>query len=324
LGAALLQRAWPVGAQPARRKSPFRIVVFPDLIPPIRKMLSDSMLRIGWVEGREVIVQDSGVPSGSPVFQEAVGKVVGGAPDLILTFSSNYALALHRATKTIPVVMWTCGYPVEVGVAQSLARPGKNVTGNTQYAGTGVWGKMLEMLKEAKPGVRRVGVYWGYVPPAFPKEEIEPCYRELREAGAALGLQTNIVEVATPEQIPAALTRIAAGQPDALLVTSSPLLWDSRATPMEFANNRRLPTIVDFPWPPSDGPHPLLTLAPRTEELIGQAVATMDRIRLGARPGDLPIQQPAKFEILVNQKTAAAINLRLPQGLLLRADRVIE
>jgi putative tryptophan/tyrosine transport system substrate-binding protein len=93
---------------------------------------------------------------------------------------------------------------------------------------------------------------------------------------------------------------------------------------LDFARGRRLPTIVDFPWLATDDPHPLMTLAPRTEELIGQAVATMDRIRLGARPGDLPIQLPSKFEILINKKTAAAINLRLPQGLLLRADRVIE
>jgi putative tryptophan/tyrosine transport system substrate-binding protein len=299
-------------------------MVFPEMIPPIRTILAEAMLKFGWVNGREVIVQDSGVPNGSPLFDEAVGKVVDAAPDLILTFSSHYALMLHRATKTIPIVMWTCGYPVEVGVAQSLARPGKNVTGNTQYAGTGVWGKMLEMLAEAKPGIRRIGVYWGYVPPAFPKEEIEPCYRELREAGAALGLQINIVEISTPDQIPAALSRIAAGKPDALLLTTSPVLWDSRATVLEFAKRRRLPTIVDFPWLSTDDPHPLMTLAPRTEELVGRAVATMDRIRIGARPGDLPIQLPSKFEILVNKKTAAAINLQLPQTLLLRADRVIE
>jgi putative ABC transport system substrate-binding protein len=304
-------------------QAPFRIMTFPDMISPFRQMFSESIRQIGWSDGVDVVVVESGVSHDATQLAQRAKAVVGRKPDLFVTFSSNNALALHQATRTIPIVMWTSGYPVEAGVADSLGRPGKNVTGNAQYAGTGVWGKLLELLKDVKPGLKRVGVYWGYVPPAFAKEEIEPCYRELREAARSLGIAVDIVEASAPDQVPGALARLGSGKPDALLLTSSPLVWAERPLVMEFATRRRLPTVVDFVWPDNEKPSPLLTFAPSTPELIRSAVSYIARIRSGAKPAVLPIQLPARFELLVNRETARTIGLSLPQSLLLRADRVI-
>lgn len=323
LALGALSGARIAGAQVAKQATPYRIALFPDMTPQaIRSMLADAIREIGWSEGRDVIVVESGFQYGAPLPEQAARRVVDSRPDLILTYSSIYALALHRATVSIPIVMWTSGYPVEVGVANSLARPGKNVTGNTQYAGTGIWGKLLELLRDSKPGIKRIGVCWGYVPPAFPKEEIEPCYEELRQAARALGVTANIVEFATPDGVPAALAEIEAGRPDALLITAGPAIWVARRQVMEFAIKRRLPTVVDFIW--EDDLTPVLMFAAPAADLIRRALYYVDRIRKGAKPGDLPIQLPPRFELIVNRKTAKAIGLKLPQSLLLRADRVIE
>lgn len=107
----------------------------------------------------------------------------------------SYAIAAQRLSSTIPIVMWASGYPVEAGVAKSLARPGRNVTGNSIYAGPGVWGKLLQLLRDVKPAVKRIGVLWDYVPPLNPREGVEPCYLELRDAARSLGLTVSIVEI---------------------------------------------------------------------------------------------------------------------------------
>ena len=146
-----------------------------------------DMRVLGWIEGQDFIVLPSGIEYGSrnPSNEEAQ-RVVANKPDLIFTVSTNYALAAQRATGSIPIVMLTSGYPVEAGVAESLAKPGRNVTGNTTYAEMGVWGKLLQLLREAKPDIKRVGILWTYVIPAFPKEEIEPCFAELNSAARSL------------------------------------------------------------------------------------------------------------------------------------------
>lgn len=311
-------------AQPIRRPAPFRIVTYPDMIPSFRQTLFDAFRDAGWTEATDFVVVESGLRHNSPELAMRAKAIVDSKPDLLLTYSSNHALTLHRATRTIPIVMWTSGYPVEVGIADSLSRPGKNVTGNTHYAGTGLWGKLLQLLKELAPEVKRVGVYWGYVPPEFPKAEIEPCYRELRAAARRLGMAIDIKEVATEDQVPAALSGIDAGKPDALLVTTSPALWEARGRVMEFAARRRLPTIADVLWPVTDASNPLLMYAPSPADLIRRAVSYVVRIRNGAKPGELPIQLPSKFELVVNRRTAQAIGLAIPKSILLRADQVIE
>lgn len=282
------------------------------------------MAGVGWQAKRDYVFVPSGANYGDLQVEKAQ-HLVAQKVDLILVSSTAHALAAHRATSRVPIVMLGSGYPVEAGLAGSLAHPGKNVTGVTVYAGTGIWGKLLELLREAKPGMKRVGVAWGYVPPAFPREEIEPCYRELRQGADALGLTLHVEEVARPEAVPASLSALDAARPDALLIMAGPGFYAERLRVMQFSVTKRLPTAADWEWPSDDELRPLLTFGAPFLPLYRQATAYVARIlRDGARAGDLPIQQPAKFELILNRRTANAIRLALPRDLLLRADRVVE
>ncbi len=315
--------ATPFIALAQRSSRIFRVGAFPDVVPELLDWLSADMRDLGWTEGRDFIVVQSEYKVGDPQLDEAAQRMVANKPDLILTRSTAHALALHRVTASIPIVMLTSGYPVEVGLADSLAKPGKNVTGNTIYAGTEVWGKLLQLLRDAKPDVERVGILWTYVPPAFAREEIEPCYAELRSAGRSFGLKLHTVEVANPDQVQAALAEIEAEKPQGLLLTSFSTL-KAMSVITQFAVDRRLPTIIDLAWTLELVPYPLLSYGPVYRELVRSAVASIDKILRGSEPGDLPIQHPARFEMVVSQKTAKAISLDLPLVIFARADRVIE
>jgi putative ABC transport system substrate-binding protein len=324
LAVATFGGTWRARAQVNHAK-PFRIATFPDFISPAtRDWFIDAMRELGWMEDRDFVIVSSGFQLDEPEVNEAAIRVVAGKPDLVVTYATSNALALHRATSSIPIVAISFGYPVEAGVANSLARPGKNVTGNSFYAGTEIWGKLLELLHEVKPSTKRLSVLWTYVPPLFPREEIEPCYAELRNAARSLGLTLHIVEAATSDQVAGALTEIDAQQPDALLIAGG-LAGKLRPTIMEFAVERRLPTITDGVWLIEIQPyHPLLGYGAQWPELTRIAVNYVDRILKGAKPGDLPIQQPSRFELAVNLKTARAIGLTMPPSLLARADKVMD
>ncbi len=318
--------AWPMLAQAQNtNKAPRRIAFFPDLNPVVLEYWQADMRVLGWINGQDFIILPSGIEYGSrnPSNEDAQ-RVVANKPDLIFTMATNYALAAQRATGSIPIVMLTSGYPVEAGVANSLARPGRNVTGNTIYAETAVWGKLLQLLREAKPDIKRVGILWTYVAPAFPKEEVESGYTELLNSAARLlNLELHIVEVTNSDQVQAALAEIKERNPEGLLLTSFFAL-KSRPVVTQFALDKGLPTIVDADWTRIAPPHPLLCYGPIFRELVQTAVASVDKILRGSRPGDLPIQRPSRFELVVSLKTAKAIGLDLPLSLLARADRVIE
>jgi ABC-type uncharacterized transport system substrate-binding protein len=311
-------------AQPRREGRPFRIgFPFRFLTDAERRHYATAMREYGWRESEDFVFINADVPF-SVSNAEGIRRLMAKKPDLILVYTTANALTAHRMSKTIPIVMIVSGYPVEAGLAKSLARPGMNVTGNALYAGTGVWGKLLELLKDSKPGIKSVGVLWGYVPPAFPSAEIEPCYRDLKRAAAALGVDINIFEVTSKDQLAAALDRITAEGSDALLTTAA-LRHVDWAQVMQFAIDRKLPTILDWIQPPSEKRmRPLLAYAPSDESLIKTAFATVDRILKGANPADLPIRQPSKFELVVNLKMAKAIGITMPPSIMLRADRVIE
>jgi putative ABC transport system substrate-binding protein len=317
---------WPLGVRAQNtNKAPRRIAFLPDLYPAALEAWRADMRALGWIEGQDFIVMQSGIEIGSrSPLDEAAQRVVANKPDLISTNTTAYALALQRATGSIPIVMLTSGYPVEAGVADSLAKPGRNVTGNAIYTETGVWGKMLQLLREAKPDIKRVGILWTYVIPAFPKEEIEPAYAELNSAARSLNLELHIVEVANSDQVQAALAEIDEWKPGGLLLTSS-FTEKARSVVTQFAVDKGLPTIVDFDvWTRFAPPHPLLCYGPIYRELVQTAVASVDKILRGSSPGDLPIQRPRRFELIVNLKTAKAIGIDLPPMLLAQADRVIE
>lgn len=287
--------------------------------PLFRQLLAE----LGWTYGRDYVFVDSGLPFGADL-DEAARHVVAREPDVIYVPSTALALAIQKVTRTIPVVMYSSGYPVPAGVAQSLSRPGGNVTGNTAYAGTGIWGKLFQLLGEAKPGIKRVGLLWDYLPPLFAPAEIEFGMNELRTDALALGLELEFAEIRDGTEVPAALARLVAQRVDALLVTYGPVLGPSVPRVLRFAMGKRLPTIMDSHSIPPLDPGPLLVYGAPVADLTRRSFAYIDRILRGEKAGDLPIQQPARFELVVNLRTAAAMGLALPQSLLARADRVIE
>lgn len=310
-------------AQPAAK--PRRIGFSVGVAHIARGWFVSAMKGLGWTEGRDfvLIVVDWDAPETRSDPDGAVARLLAAKPDLIFTQGTSRALAVHRLTSTIPIVMWTSGYPVEAGVARSLAKPGMNVTGNTIYAGTAIWGKLVELLREVRP-VRRIGVLWGYAPPAFLRKEIELPQQEIRAAAQSFGLSARIAEYSTPDEGPQALGRLVADNVDALIIAGRGSLGPHVDRVMQVAERNRLLTMADSLWPLADRHNPLLAYGASWEVLMAQAVNYVDRVLRGANPGDLPIQRPSKVELVVNLRTARLLGVTMPQSVLLRADRVIE
>ena len=283
----------------------------------------DLMLGHGWKYGADFTFVEADIPF-SPDIEAAARRVVAEKPDLIFVANSAAALAVHRLDSKTPIVMYASGYPVAAGLAHSLSHPGKNVTGNAVYAGAGIWGKLLQLLRDTKTGTRRIGLLWGYTPPMFLHQEIEYGMVELRADARNLGLDIRFFDVKTLDEVDSALQALEAWQPQAALITGGPYLSPRLTDVMETVNKQRIPSIADYHSPVDVEFGPLVTYAPPLSELRQKTIAYVDRIMRGARAGDLPIQQPSRFELVLNQRTARAIGLSLPRSLLLRADRVIE
>jgi putative tryptophan/tyrosine transport system substrate-binding protein len=310
-------------SQAPGRSRPFRIGFGYSLLPARAELFKSLLKEMGWTHGADYVFVHSGMPWGADI-HESARRVVAQQPDVILVITTAFAMAVQRLTRTIPVVMYSSGYPVEAGVAQTLARPGMNVTGNTSYAGTGIWGKLLQLLVEAKPGIRRIGLVWDYLPPLFAREEIDFGMAELRADARALGLELELAEITAPGDIDAALAHLEARRVHALLVTAGPSIGPAMPRIMRFAQIARLPTIMDAHVTYPIDPAPLLAYGASVAALTRQSFVYIDRILRGAVPGELPIQQPSRFELMVNLKMARALQLELPASLLARADRIIE
>lgn len=301
-----------------------KIVLFPGLHDGYRSYIAGMLKEFGWVEGRDFNFGGSYIEYRTDVVDEYANQILGERPDLVFVIGDGHAAAMHRLTATIPIVMWGGGYPVEAGLANSLARPGKNITGNSIYAGTGLWGKLVELLRDAKPGIKRIATLSDYVPPFVSRQVTDMCMDEMRAAARAYRIALHIAEVSGPDEVQAAMAKISASRPDALIATSGPSLGPSQQRVAQFAVDKRLPLIVDFHWPKQIVPYPMLVYAPPVADLARSAVSYVDKILKGAKPGDLPIQLPARFELVVDMRTAKAIRLKIPQSFMMRADRVIE
>jgi putative ABC transport system substrate-binding protein len=317
----------PIARAQQTVRRPYRIAVVPDFGPSrafYLKILTETLRESGRIEGRDYVIYHSGVFYDAPDAKLALERALEAKPDLVIVNNLGYAIDAYKRTKTIPIVMWVSGFPVEGGVAESLAKPGKNVTGFTIYGAGAVFGKLLELLHEAKPSVKRVGFFMSYVPPFHPRAEADLIIRGMRDAAGPLGLELRVFEIANLKQIDEAFASVVAQRIEALVLTSDPSIWARRKDITQFAIAKRLPTIIDSRWVGVE-PQPLLAYRARFDILMRQAAAYVNRILWeGAKPGDLPIQLPAKFTFAVNLKTAKAIGLTIPQALLIQADEVIE
>jgi ABC-type uncharacterized transport system substrate-binding protein len=270
---------------------------------------------LGYVEGQTIVIEsrwDEGRPDR---YASLAGELIRLNVDIIVAGTTGATVAA-KATKSIPIVMAaTGGDPVTLGLAASLPRPGGNVTGLTLQTYE-LPGKRLELLKAALPSLSRVMVFW------HPASPWPPEITEYERAARTLGLQLQTMEVRGPEDFDAAFHAAARSAAQAVVMVQSSLYATYRAKLASVALKTRLPTMSGETGFAQDGG--LMNYGPNIPDSWRRAASYVDKILKGTKPGDLPIEQPTKFELVINLKTAKALGLTIPQSLLLRADQVIE
>jgi putative tryptophan/tyrosine transport system substrate-binding protein len=244
-------------------------------------------------------------------------ELVSRHPDVLIAGQPTFVMAVKQETTTIPIVMLGVFDPVQLGLITSLARPGGNVTGFT-ILGPELEGKRLELLKQAVPELSRVAVLWNPSNPA-----IVSYFETIKNAGRALRISLDpVAEVRRADELDSAFFAIASARPHALAVLADRFLLAHRKQIVEFAAAKRLPGM--YPYREYVDAGGLMSYAPSNIELFRGAATYVDKILKGAKPGDLPVQEPTKFELIVNLKNAKVIGIDVPTSLLLRADEVIE
>jgi putative ABC transport system substrate-binding protein len=245
-------------------------------------------------------------------------ELVDGRVDIIIAEGNAAALAAKAATRTVPIVIAISGDPVQAGLVANLARPGGDVTGVTSLS-LELVGKRLQLIKEAVPKARRVAVLWN---PASPGRDLE--WKELRTAASRLGLTLQSLQLRRPGDLEPRLDSGANEGAGAILLLDDSLTLSLAAHITTATEKRRLPAIYGWDRYMTGGNNGLMAYGPTVWELADTAIKYVDRILKGAKPGDLPMEQPTKFELVINAKAAKALGLTVPPSLLVRADRVIQ
>jgi putative ABC transport system substrate-binding protein len=277
-----------------------------------RSLFLAALRDLGWVAGQNVVFEPRYAAGHTDRLPALAAELVRLKVDVIVTFLNQETLAAKQATSSIPIVMVLGVFPEHAGLVASLARPGGNVTGTTVAP---IVGKYLELLKLAVPKLARVAIVWD---PTFPGLD----QAELEVAARKLGLTLALLDVQRSDDIAPALARIAKERPGALwVIPVGPLVAHTREI-VDFATKQRLPTI--FPARDFVDSGGLMSYGYHRQHLMTRAAVYVDRILKGANPADLPVEQPTKFEFVVNLKTAKAIGLPIPPSLLARADEIIQ
>ena len=278
--------------------------------------LVEALRGRGGVEGRNILFEQRYSEGKAERFPHLAVDLVRLKVDVIVTSGTPASVAAKSATTTIPIVMAVVIDPVGSGLVASLARPGGNVTGMS-WLGPELSAKRLELLKEAVPDVSRVTVL---VNPANPAHTV--AVREMQSVASRLAMTLHMWEVRSQADFDRAFTAIARSRAEALFTVADPLTYRERARIVQFAAKARLPAIYE--WREFVELGGLMAYGVNLTELYRRAAIHVDKILRGANPGDLPIEQPTKFELVINLKTAKALGLTIPPSLLQRADHVIE
>jgi putative ABC transport system substrate-binding protein len=278
--------------------------------------LRDGLRELGYVEGQNVIVEvrwTDGQPERLP---ELAAELVRLKVDVIVTHGVPAARAVKTATTDIPIVVATAADMVGAALVASLARPGGNLTGTSDQV-TELSGKVLQLLKEMLPGLNRVAVLWNRMNPGAARtaEATQTTAREL-------GLQVSSLDVRSPDEIAEALEAAAEGRVDAVIVVHDPLMIEHRTRVAQLALEKRLPAVSAVGMLTEAGG--LMSYGPDNPGLFKRAAVFVDKILKGAKPADLPVEQPVKFELVINLNTAKALGLTIPPLLLFQADKVIQ
>ena len=310
---------WPLCA--VAQKSEVRVIAM--LSPftrqetePWHEAFRQGLRELGWVEGVSLRFEYRYSESRDARLSQAVADLLQLKPDVIVTAVNTDTLPAARATKTVPIVMAAPGDPVATGLIKSLARPGGNVTGLTQM-NTDLAAKRLQLLKDAAPQISQIAVLWD------PRGAVSSLmWQEIQEPSRQLGIGLHSLPVRGHSELDAALAQAAGAGDNALLVLSGPVFVVNQKRIADFAIERRLPSIFHLPEFAQAGG--LMSYGPDRADLFRRAAVYVDKILKGAKPGDLPVEQASKFQLIVNLKTAKALGLTLPQSILARADEVIE
>jgi putative tryptophan/tyrosine transport system substrate-binding protein len=275
--------------------------------------LRDGLRERGYVDGQNLSLDVRWLLDENP---NVATELVRSGVDLIVSWATPATIAAKRATTTIPIVMVSVADPVGVGVVAELARPGGNITGTSNMA-SDLSGKLVQLLVEIVPGIKRVGVVKNPNNPGT-----RPGLRLTVESIQALGLQVELVGAEAAEELESGFARLSAQGVGGVVVIAEPEYIKYRARIAELALKARLPTVFQRRENVEAGG--LLSYGPNLNDLLRQGAVFVDRILKGARPAELPVEQPTKFTLAVNIKTAEALGLDLPPTLLARVDEVIE
>ena len=279
--------------------------------------LRQGLREVGLIEGQNIQLDFQWAEGRSDRLARLADELVSRHPDVLVVPTSQGIRAVQAATRSIPIVMVATNDPVSDGFVASLSRPGGNITGLIFDPGLEIGGKHVELLTQAVPKLSRVAVLGN---PANPTHE--RMAEAVRAGTRSFSLQAEFLEARSYEEVKSALAAVAASRPGAMVVLSDGTLFGQRRQIVEFGLTHRLPVIC--PWREAAAVGGFMSYGASLADNFRRAASFVDRILKGARPGDLPVERPTKFELVINLKTAKALGLTIPQSLLQRADQVIE
>ena len=314
---------WPATAEAQPAAKPRRVGIFApgfasggDQFPELVKAFREGLADLGWIDGQNVVVETRWA-DGARVddFPRIMSQLAKLPVDVLVTWGPPAIRAAKQATSTIPIVMAIVHEPVAFGFVQSLAHPGGNITGQA-FQDSELGTKRLELLKDVVPRLRRVAFLWDRPGGG------EAGVRAVAAAAKNLGMTSQVLEVRRPEDFAPAFASARKDGAQAVFQIASPFLATYRKRLIELAASQRLPMTCETPLFVAEGC--LMAYGPSFTDMSRRAATYVDKILKGARPADLPVEQPTKFELAINVKTAKALGLTIPPSLRVRADQVIE
>ena len=312
---------WPLAAHAQPQSGKMSRIGFPgnstaaleaNLVEPFR----DGLRALGYEEGRTILIEYRWAEGNYARFPALVAELLAANVDVLVTAGTPAALAIKQATTSVPVVMIAVGDPVGTGLVPSLARPGGNLTGLSSIA-PDLEGKRLEILREVVPKLSHVALF---INSANPFHSLS--VRQAQAAAQALAIKLQLLDVRAAEDLDGAFAAILKERPEALLILADRIFLHNRTRMMDFATRQRLPNVNAYRELIEAGG--LMSFGPSYEDMHRRAAIYVDKILKGAKPGDLPVEQPTKFTLVLSLKAAKAIGLDVSPLLLARADEVIE
>jgi putative ABC transport system substrate-binding protein len=330
--AAALLAAPRIARAQAQKRLPVLGILSPDRLPSPEVRTNNPFVNrlreLGWSDGKTITIERAYAEGNPERLPELAATLVAKKVDVIWTARPQAAVAAARATSTIPIVFFGAGFPVELGLVNSLAKPGRNVTGVTPFADESIYVKRYQLLRELAPDARRIAILGVPASANNPTVaggvlNVNPLLRDKVDAALRnLGIEYRRFEFATTAELEPALAAIAKWAPNALSVLDVALTFSARKQIVEFARRHRLIDIYEsIAWTQAGG---LFSYGTMFLPAVLRTADMVDRILRGTKPSDLPVELPSHYEMVVNLGTAKALGFKVPQSILLRADKVIE